>query len=108
EMLALRDDKPASLTVIFSPDGQRLLAGSGVKHLSIWDTTTWKEINTLTVPEGSVRPLGFSPDGKKVLSTSNDYTVRIWDETSGKEILTLRGHEGDVELSAFSPDGQRI
>ena len=95
-------------TVSFSPDGKRIVSGSGDETIRIWDATTGKELETLEGHTAGVTSVSFSPDGKRIVSGSSDNTIRIWDATTGKEFETLKGHTADVETVSFSPDGKRI
>jgi WD40 repeat protein len=92
----------------WSPDGRRLISGSGDNTLKIWDAGTGKEIRTLEAHGGGVLGCAWSPDGDRVVSTSLDNTVKIWYAKTGDEIHTLRGHSSYVPACAWSPDGGRI
>ncbi|MEG4303637.1 hypothetical protein, partial [Microcoleus sp. D3_18a_C4] len=43
-----------------------------------WDTTTGKEINTLTGHTNGVWGVSFSPNGKLLATGSEDYSVKLW------------------------------
>ncbi|HEY9600008.1 MAG TPA: WD40 repeat domain-containing protein, partial [Allocoleopsis sp.] len=97
-------------SVAFSPDGKRIVSGSGDKTVRLWDATTGKPIGQpLTGHKDFVYSVAFSPDGKRIVSGSRDKTVRLWDATTGKLIgQPLTGHEEAVSSVAFSPDGKQI
>ncbi|MGB8689894.1 MAG: hypothetical protein WCD53_21520, partial [Microcoleus sp.] len=84
------------------------VSGSRNKTVKLWDTTTGKEIKTLTGHTEWVCGVGFSPNGKILASGSGDTTVKLWDTTTGKEIKTLSGHTGVVCGVSFSPDGKLL
>jgi WD40 repeat protein/serine/threonine protein kinase len=94
--------------VAFSPDGTRIVSGSGDKTLKIWDTATGKLAFRLEGHTGSVTSVAFSPDGTRIVSGSDDTTLKLWDAATGEETLTLKGHSGGVTSVAWSPDGRRI
>ena len=92
----------------FSPDGKRIISGSGDNTLKLWDAHSGTCILTLSGHSRGVNAAAFSPDGQRIISGSDDNTLKLWDAHSGTCILTLSGHSRGVNAAAFSPDGQRI
>ena len=96
-----------------SPDGMILAScaaktinGEFVPAITLWDTTTSTEIQTL-VPGESVYSLQFSPDGKLLIAAvGND--LQIWDPASGTLLSTLSGHTDIILQVAVSPDQHTI
>jgi WD40 repeat protein len=76
--------------------------------VKLWDTTTDKEIKTLTGHPHSVNAVSFSPNGKLLATGSSDHTVKLWDTTTDKEIKTLTGHPHSVNAVSFSPNGKLL
>ncbi|KAE9406405.1 WD40 repeat-like protein [Gymnopus androsaceus JB14] len=99
-----------TLSVAFSPNGQKIVSGSGDKTIRVWDSNTGKQLgDSLQGHEDLVRSVAFSPDGQKIVSGSDDKTIRVWDSNTGKQLGDpLQGHEDWVHSVAFSPDGQKI
>jgi WD40 repeat protein/serine/threonine protein kinase len=89
----------------FSPKG-KYLAMCG-DPLTVWDTTTWKEV--WTSPTGS-HGVAFSPDERLLASGSPgpNYMVRLWDVETGQERHTLPGHKWGILGLAFSPNGRTL
>ena len=96
------------LSIAFSPDGERIVSGSGDKTVKVWDAATGAEIMTLRGHKLAVADVAFSPNGKRIVSGSNDGTIKVWDVSTGTELMTLVGHENEVRAVAFSPDGMHI
>jgi WD40 repeat protein len=97
-------------SIAYSPDGSRVVTGSGDKTAKVWDADSGKELMTLTGHRDTIYSVAYSPDGRKIITGSVDETARIWDAESGMQLYTLRG-EGfhrDFLLVAFSHDGRRI
>jgi WD40 repeat protein len=72
----------AVLSVSFSPDGKRIVSGSGDKTAKVWDSKTGKETFTFKGHSGPILSVQFSPDGKRIVTGSTDETVKIWDVSS--------------------------
>ena len=92
----------------FSPDGARVVTGSGDRTARIWDAETGAVLRTLEGHDGHVNRCAFSPDGARVVTASSDETVRIWDAETGAQLRMLEGHTYPVDCCAFSPDGARV
>ncbi|WP_406698839.1 sigma-70 family RNA polymerase sigma factor [Singulisphaera sp. Ch08] len=112
-------------TVAFSPDGTKILSGSGWpwgdRTLRLWDVASGAEIRRFLaatddpgpsthgpreVP-GEVHSLAFTPDGRQALSGGTGGIVQLWDVETGNEIRRLSGHTGTIYELAISTDGRR-
>ena len=115
QTLSLKVDAAETVkSVVFSPDGKRLVAGSSVYDaktqkrwgdIRVWDAQTGQQ--TLSLPVRTAGGLGsvvFSPDGNHLFSVF-DKEVKIWDVRTGKELHSFKGEYGAL---AFSPDGKRL
>lgn len=95
-------------SVVFSPDGTRLAAGSRDRTIGVWDLATGKECAILKGHHDVVTKVAFSPNGHTLASASMDGTVKLWHCASLSNYATLEGHTKGVTSLAFSPDGDRI
>jgi WD40 repeat protein len=101
--------------VAFSPDGQRLAAGSTAqmggffqsRTVIVWDVKSGKQLKTFAHPNG-VLGVAFSPKGDLLASAGGDLTVRVWDIAQGTEKRLFQGHTSLVQAVAFSPDGKHL
>lgn len=103
-------------SLAFSPDGRRLVSGSGDKTAKMWDLETGTCVYTLAIEDITIAENGpvdagvtsvvFSPDGKFLAAGSLDTMVRIWDAETGVLLDKLKGHRDSVYSVAFSPDGK--
>ena len=69
----------------FSPDGTRIVTGSGDKTVKVWDAQTGAEVLTLKGHADRVGAVSFSPDGLRIVTASADGAARVWDARSGLE-----------------------
>jgi len=110
ELQQLRGHNNRVQSVAFSPDGSKIVSGSGDKTIRVWDASTGVEmLPPLQGHNNRVQSVAFSPDGSKIVSGSDDKTIRVWDASTGVEMLPpLQGHNDWVKSVAFSPDGSKI
>ncbi len=108
DLLTLKGHTGAVWSASFSPDGARIVTGSGDKTAKIWDAKTGAEVRTLKGHTHVVASASFSPDGSRVVTASSDQTAKVWDANRGAELLTLKGHTNRVHSASFSPDGSRV
>ncbi len=108
--------------LIFTPDGKRLIVGSGWRtwfrpkgDLAVWDTKTLKRIHYKFIRE-DYSAFAITPDGKRLVAKEKSH-VDIWNLDSFKRIgeigriYKLGGlSKGSRELGAMalSPDGKTL
>src|SRR5258706_261554 len=98
------------MSVIYLPNGTRVVTGSYDETIRIWDAELGTTIGEpLTGHNGHVYSFAHSPDGQHIISGSHDCTIRIWDAETGAPVGDpLEGHTDPVMSVAYSPDGQHI
>jgi WD40 repeat protein len=93
--------------VAFSPDGSRLVTGSGCCGQDpngapkIWDLVTGRVLTRLE-HRVDLWEVDWSPDGSSIATAGEDGAVRVWDPETGEERYAISGGYGAVR---FSPDG---
>ncbi len=92
------------LSVVFSPNGSLLAAGTASCDIRIWRVADGIPLLTLKGHDHWVWSIAFSPSGNLLASGSIDQTVRLWDVQSGRLLTMLAGHINRVRSVAFSPD----
>lgn len=95
----------------FSPDGTRLVVGSGGTSLSVWDSATLAAVGDPIAIEDLVpADLAFLPDGRHVVTTGQDGALRFVDlDRYRPPGPPLVAHEdGRAVAVAFSRDGRLL
>ncbi|KIM21455.1 hypothetical protein M408DRAFT_29534 [Serendipita vermifera MAFF 305830] len=97
-------------SVVFSPDGTRIVSGSFDKIVRVWDAETAEMVaGPFEGHTGQISSVKFSPDGRRIASGAWDRTIRVWDAKTAEMIARpFEGHTGRVSSVTFSPDGTRI
>ena len=98
----------------FSPDGARIVTGSGDGTARVWDIGTGRTLHVLRGRDSEVASAAFSPDGRHI-ATGGETTAQIWDAETGEEIAyserpVPRGLRGLTPATtvAFSPTGRQL
>jgi WD40 repeat protein len=100
--------------VAYSPNGKRIVSGSGdfmggkPGEVKVWDAATGAELFSLPGHKNGVTCVAYSPDGKRIVSGSADRSLKVWDAEKGALLFSLEGHKGGVTCVAFSRDGKHI
>jgi WD40 repeat protein len=104
--------------LMFSPD-YRLLASFGDSVVKLWDTTTWREVMTLSMPrvagiDAHSSSLAFSHNGRLIAASNvgidpkqNTYAyirALVWNVKTGAKMFTLEGHRFDIDGLVFTRD----
>ena len=117
----IRNWKASETTVfkmLMSPDHRRLIS-LGDNAVRVWDTTTWRKLQDLSVPKtaGSdvvSSAVSVSHSGKLIAASfieldrkQNKYTgiyAVVWNAKTGERLFTLSGHKLDINAVIFTPD----
>ena len=97
-----------SNSVVFSPDGGRILAGTTDRRGILFNVATGKQEQDFQGHTSEVTAVAMAPNGKYVVTVSRDHTARLWDAATGKIIYQLQGHLVRLTSAAFSPDSKWV
>ncbi|KAG8730511.1 hypothetical protein FRC11_006551, partial [Ceratobasidium sp. 423] len=111
------------LSIAFSSDGRRVIAGGSytrmTEHTSecdpviqSWDISTPdkpKFIRSFFGHNGPILSVDYSSDDKYIVTGGSDRTVRLWEADTGIPIdPPFKGHTGEILVVKFSPEGTRV
>lgn len=104
--LAISSNSAGIADVAWSPDG-RLLVTAGYEDFRVWDTNTWRQIQTLGPGKrGRVATrVAWLFDSKIVVGGHSSGSVRIWRIGTEEPIREFGDELDDVWDLAVSPDG---
>ncbi|MBL9160238.1 MAG: hypothetical protein JNJ70_22340 [Verrucomicrobiales bacterium] len=93
----------------FSPDGSRLLTGTGVPsrggRIALWDTAGWTRVLANDeAHKDTITAFSFSPDGSRFASSSTDKLVKLFETETLTEQQTFEGHTNHVLDVAWNAD----
>jgi len=93
-------------SVVFSPDGKKVLTASWDNTAKLWDLNG-KCLLSIPGHSARINSAVFSPDGNSILTASNDKTARLWD-LNGKCRTIFSVDTSEFISAIFSPNGQTI
>lgn len=93
----------------FSPDGSRLLTGTGVPsrggRIALWETEGWSRVLANDgAHKDTITAFAFSPDGSRFASGSTDKLVKLFETETLTEQQTFEGHTNHVLDVAWNAD----
>ncbi len=92
------------ISVAITPDGNRILSGSGDRSVRIWDVQTGLELARLDGHTGDIWSVVALKDNARALSGGFDKTLRLWDLASGKCLRVIEDETDDNDNDVFSSD----
>ncbi|KAK3823358.1 MAG: hypothetical protein J3Q66DRAFT_366517 [Benniella sp.] len=106
ERILTEDDQVWSCA--YSPNGELFAAGLSNSKISVYKTSNWERIWTLSGHTRNVSGVAFSPTSDLIVSGSWDSTMRLWDVRTGLTRRAMTGHTGGVYCVAYSPRREQI
>ena len=65
-------------SLVFTPDGDRLFVGSRRGWIHVWDTLTWKVIDSWRADEGWIVGIAIAPDRSTIFTSSEFGSIKKW------------------------------
>jgi WD40 repeat protein/serine/threonine protein kinase len=95
-------------SLAFSPDSQRIAAGTWGSVVEMWDVPAARHLAALRGHTDPINSVAFSPDGKVVASGSGDGIVKFWDTATYLERFAFEEQKYAITALAFAPDGSLL
>lgn len=110
-------------SLLFSPDGNILVAGFEQQGIFSWDIDTGDKIFQVDIKEPTTRKLAFDPKGKLLATGGRSFKTQVWNIDTGEELilpilpfsqsiafsndgsLVAIGHFKEISLWYVTPDG---
>lgn len=90
-------------SLALSSDG-KIIASSAAHKIKLFDSSTGKELMTLTGHTGYVGSMAFTKDGNLLISAAEDGLIMYWNARSGELIVTAI-YSRNGEWLTCTPDG---
>jgi WD40 repeat protein/serine/threonine protein kinase len=94
------------MSLSFSADGQKLLAGFYYGFVRVWDLTRQNRDLVFDGGDHQIRGVTISPDGQTIYAAGAH--VLAWDVSSQREIFSFRPRQLNYHGCSVSPDGRRL
>ncbi|KAG0014915.1 hypothetical protein BGZ80_010150 [Entomortierella chlamydospora] len=88
------------ITLVLSPQGDKIATASSDNTIRIWDISTGNCIRTME-SQGSIRCIAYSPQGSMIVSGCSDNSVRLWNAEDGKCLATISSFSKSVSHVAW-------
>lgn len=103
ELHSLRGHLGSAWALTFSPDGQRVVGGSG-NEWHVWEATLGQHLLTFADAVNGTRP-AFIHQGQSLVTGRADGQLQIRVASHRQNVFPLTGHTATVDCVAYSPDG---
>ncbi len=100
----LDDDGGFAQAVAMTPDGRRVVSGSGDNVIRVWDVSTGTCLRHLNGHNDRPTTVAISASGERAVSGGEDRTVRVWDLNKGVCLSVLEGHTREIRSVLLSDD----
>jgi eukaryotic-like serine/threonine-protein kinase len=90
-----------------SPDGKLAAVGDAGNYVSLYDTTTHKQVGFFRARSLPAR-VAFSPDGSQLAVGERTGLVTLWELARQQVVRVLKGHETWIAALEFAPDGKKL
>lgn len=109
EILLFNGHEQLIYSIVYSPDGKKIVTISVDMDISAWDAITGSKLKDMKSDLNSyTNQAVFSPDGTRLYTCNDNGFVIVWDVLSGNEIKRWKAYSYVVNAVAISHDGRTI
>jgi WD40 repeat protein len=93
-----------------SPDGGEIASIDHEGYITVWDSTSSRQLRRFRGHDETGWCVAFSPDGVRLASGDRSGNVKVWDARTAEELRAWKmpGAASYIDAIAFSPDGSRL
>jgi WD40 repeat protein len=116
--IQVQQDEARILTLVWSPDGTQLVAGTtdgadvytvtGTEYEFQWRAEAHTSGQTFPGSDHWITAGAFSPDGQILALAEGDGLVQIWDTQQIIQLTIFQDNDAATQTLAFSPDGETL
>lgn len=100
-------------SVVITPDGKYIIAGTVRNLLVIWDFKSGNKIKVIELlnkwnghdSRESITSIAVTPNSQQLISASTDKSVRLWDIAQGTELKNFSIHSNSANAVVVNPSG---
>ena len=105
---ALPDGLGGASELLFSPNGESLVAANYDNDVRIWKTQSGELVRKVEDMTGAMFAAQFTADGKQLFMAGLDETLYVLDGATFQKLRTYKGQGETIAALAVSPDGKTI
>ena len=104
----LEDHTDSVETLMFHPDGKRVISAGFDRTIRIWNLDSLNEVQTLSGHIDWIHCLALHPDLNRFATAGGDETIRFWNLESSSNEWQLPSSNNVVSFLSIHPDGKRF
>ena len=89
--------------IVFSHDGKYVLVADSLKHIKLFELTSFREVLSFETEE--IFDIAIDSSSELIaFSNYNNHKIKLWDVKSNREIFSFEGYQHSKSSISFSPN----